>query len=89
MRKRKRESVLRTKKVKLMLYFPWHSEEALKGRLETYEDHYKNVIHIVDHNTTQFNHNNDHIDNALNAYEENSSPETPGIELQNDRRRKH
>ena len=86
MRKRKREFVLRTNKVKLttdpekyyhsllMLYLSWLSEESLKGGFETYADHYKNVSHIVDHNATYFNHNSDHIDNAIDAYEENKSP---------------
>ena len=69
MRKRKRESVLRTYRVKLtsdpekyyhsllMLYLPWHSEESLKGSFKTYEDHYVNVRHIVDHNAENFNQN--------------------------------
>ena len=55
MRKRKRESVLRTNKVKLtvdsekyyhsllMLFFPWHSEENLKGTFETYEEQFIRV----------------------------------------------
>ena len=60
----------------LTLYLPWHSEESLKEGFETHADHYKNVSHIVDHNATyfNFNHNSDHIDNALDAYEENKSP---------------
>ena len=85
MRKR-RESILRTNKVKLttdpekyyhallMLYLPWWSEETLKGTYETYEEHYHNVKHIVDHNAQHFNHNSEHIDNAIDALIENGPP---------------
>ena len=88
MRKRKRESVLRTNKVKLtvdpekyyhsflMLFFPWSSEENLKGTFETYEEQYKSNRNIVDHNASHFNHNSDHLDNAIDALTKNGSPKT-------------
>ena len=88
MRKRKRESILRTNKVKLttdpekyyhallMFYLPWCSEETLKGTYEIYEEHHHNVKHIVDHNAQHFNHNSEHIDNAIDALIENGPPET-------------
>ena len=94
MRKRKRESILRTHKVKLatdpekyyhsllMLYFPWQSEESLKGEFQTYEEHYLSVKNIVDANAEHFNQNSDHIDNALDALAENAPPpKHHGIQL--------
>ena len=101
MRKRKRESVLRTHRFKLtgdsekyyhsllMLYFPWHSEEEIRGPFVTYEEHYRNVKNIVDENSQHFELNSGHIDNAFDALVENGPPETswesvvPSIEEDN------
>ena len=101
MRQRKRESVLRTHKFKitsepekyyhslLMLYYPWCNEEELKGDFPTYEEHYKNIKHIIDHNSQEFRHNTESIDNAFDSMVENRPPETswdsvvPAIEEEN------
>ena len=88
MRKRRRESVLRTHKVRLlsdpekyyhsllMLYWPWRDEESLKGRFKTYQYHYMSVKNIVDHNAQHFSQNTEHLDHAMDMLTENGPPET-------------
>ena len=88
MRKRKWESILRTKgyniskenekyfHTQLLLYCPWHSECELKDGFSTYEEHYESVKDVVDHNVRHFKQHSKYIEIAFEELAENGSPES-------------
>ena len=101
MRKRRREAIFRSHRfdvmkdsekyyhAQLLLYYPWQSENELKGECATYEEHYNTVKQIIQENARHFEHNTEHLDNAFNELAENGPPESvwdavaPGIEEEN------
>ena len=101
MTKRKHEAIIQVKSYKLitepekyyysrlMLYWPWHSEDDILGQFGTYIDHYKEVHIIVDENALHFNQFHSDIDIAMDNLAENGPPEialdsiVPGIEEDN------
>ena len=76
MRKRKWESILRTKRYnmskecekyfhrQLLLYGPGCSECELKG-FSTYEEHYESVKDVVDHNVRYFKQHSKYLKNVF------------------------
>ena len=70
----------------LLLYCPWHSECELKDGFSTYEEHYKSVKDVVDHNVRHFKQHSEYIENALRNWLKMVPPEsvwnavTPTIE---------
>ena len=88
MRKRKQESILRTKRYniskecekyfhgQLLLYYPWCSECELKNGFSTYEEHYESIKDVVDHNVRHFKQHSKYIENAFEELAENGPPES-------------
>ena len=60
---------------RLLLYLPWCSEEHLLDGYETYQDHYNEVMELVEKNAKQFHLHNEIMDNAISHVAENGLPE--------------
>ena len=60
---------------RLLLYLPWRYEEHLLDGYETYQDHYNEVIELVEKNAKQFHLHNEIMDNAISHVAENGLPE--------------
>ena len=81
MRKRGRTAVIRTHRFnddtfkyyysKLLLFLPWRNEDELIAGYEMYQDHYNDVVRIVEENAVSFNLNSNLIDEALEEYQKN------------------
>ena len=81
MRKRKQESILRTKEykvhtepekyfhAKLLLYYPWTQENELISGFKTYEDSYKDKQHIIQEVANKFNDDCDIFDLSVHDIE--------------------
>ena len=81
MRKRGKDAVIRTHRFsedtfkyyysKLLLFLPWRNEDELLGGYESYQDHYNEVMRIIEENAESFNLNSKMIDEALEEYQNN------------------
>ena len=59
---------------KLLMFWPWRNEKQLIEGYRSYQDHYFNVIDIVEKNASEFNLNSKEIDDAIEEFE--SKPPT-------------
>ena len=50
---------------RLLLYLPWCSEDHLLDGYETYQDHYNEVMELVEKKAKQFHLHNEIMDNAI------------------------
>ena len=53
------------------MFLPWRNEDELLGGYESYQDHYNEVIRIIEDNAESFNLNSKMIVEALEEYQNN------------------
>lgn len=88
MRKRRREALMRTHSFniakdrerhfhgQLLLFYPWRSENNLKGGYDTYEEHYNAVKDVVIHNAQNHQQQVEDLEEAFVELAENGPPES-------------
>ena len=56
---------------KLLMFWPWRSEEDLIEGYRSYQEHYYSVAGVVEENASAFNLNSGEIDSAMEEFERN------------------
>ena len=57
---------------RLLMFWPWRKEKELIEGFLSYQEHYYNVMDVVECNASEFNLNSKEIDNAMEEFEKNS-----------------